>query len=160
MTSARSQASPNAYGLIGGAYNQIEPRKRMLSSMTPSIVFLDDGSVFATGSPGGSRIITTVLQLIVNVVDFDMNLAEAGSAPRFHHQWLPDTLQLERGFSRDTAGLLSARGQTIITANAMGSTQSVLYDGKTFHGASDPRRPGALSLGPPAKAAASRSAKK
>ena len=93
---------PNAYGLIGGAANAIEPAKRPLSSMTPTILFKDGRPFLATGSPGGSRIITTVLQIIMNLVDHGMNVAAATAAPRVHHQWLPDELRVERGLSPDT----------------------------------------------------------
>ena len=138
---------PNAYGLIGGAANAIEPRKRPLSSMTPTIVFKDGQPFLATGSPGGSRIITTTLQLILNMIDHDMNVAAATAAPRVHHQWLPDELRVEVGLSPDTVSLLAAKGQNVVIKNAMGSTQSVMRTDSGFYGASDPRRPGALTLG-------------
>jgi gamma-glutamyltranspeptidase/glutathione hydrolase len=140
---------PNAYGLLGEKANQIESGKRPLSSMTPVIV-LDDGKAwFATGSPGGSRIITTVLQMIVNVIDHGMNIAEAGAAPRMHHQWLPDVLQLESGFSPDTIDILEERGHEIAgTQWSMGSLQSVAYRDGVFRGASDPRRPNSASITP------------
>jgi gamma-glutamyltranspeptidase/glutathione hydrolase len=140
---------PNAYGLIGEKANEIASGKRPLSSMTPVIV-LDDGEAwFATGSPGGSRIITTVLQMIVNVIDHDMNIAEASAAPRMHHQWLPDVLQLESGFSPDTIRILEARGHEIAgTQWSMGSLQSVAYRDGIFRGASDPRRPNSASISP------------
>ncbi len=138
---------PNAYGLIGGAANAIEPRKRPLSSMTPTIVFKDGQPFLATGSPGGSRIITTTLQLILNMIDHDMNVAAATAAPRVHHQWLPDQLRVEVGLSPDTVSLLAAKGQNVVIKNAMGSTQSVMRTDSGFYGASDPRRPGALTLG-------------
>ncbi|HAT19045.1 MAG TPA: gamma-glutamyltransferase, partial [Verrucomicrobiales bacterium] len=93
---------PNAYGLIGGRHNAIEPGKRMLSSMTPTLLFKDDGTLVATGSPGGSRIINIVLQVVCNLADHGMNVATATHAPRFHHQWLPDQLGIERGLSPDT----------------------------------------------------------
>jgi gamma-glutamyltranspeptidase/glutathione hydrolase len=138
---------PNAYGLIGGEANAIEPRKRPLSSMTPTIVFKDGKPFLATGSPGGSRIITTTLQLIMNVIDHDMNIAAATAAPRIHHQWLPDELRVEVGLSPDTVRLLAAKGHNVVVKNAMGSTQSVMRTDAGLFGASDPRRPGALTLG-------------
>ncbi len=140
---------PNAYGLIGYTANEIEGGKRPLSSMTPAIV-LDDGKAwFATGSPGGSRIITTVLQMIVNVIDHGMNIAEAEAAPRMHHQWLPDVLQLESGFSPDTIRILETRGHDIAAAQwSMGSLQTVAWKDGVFRGSSDPRRPNAASLAP------------
>ena len=140
---------PNAYGLIGGRSNAIEPEKRMLSSMTPTLLFKEDGSVIATGSPGGSRIINIVLQLTCNLADHGMNLAEATTAPRFHHQWFPDELRIERGFSPDTIKLLEARGHKVRLGAAMGSTQTVAFGKGRFQGASDPRRRGALTIGLP-----------
>jgi len=138
---------PNAYGLLGGEANAIGPGKRPLSSMTPTIVFRDGKPLLATGSPGGSRIITTVLQLILNVVDHGMNIAAATAAPRIHHQWLPDEIRVESGLSPDTRRLLEARGHRLRIGNAMGSTQSIMRLSEGFMGASDPRRPGALTLG-------------
>ncbi len=138
---------PNAYGLIGGEANAIEPGKRPLSSMTPTIVFKDGKPWLATGSPGGSRIITTVLQVIMNMIDHGMNVAAASSAPRIHHQWLPDQLRVEVGLSPDTVSLLSAKGHDVVVMDAMGSTQSVMRTDAGFFGASDPRRPDALTLG-------------
>ena len=138
---------PNAYGLIGGAANAVEPGKRPLSSMTPTILFKDGRPFLATGSPGGSRIITTVLQVIMNMVDHGMNVAAATSAPRVHHQWLPDELRVEQGLSPDTVMALEALGHKVVVKNAMGSTQSIRRSEQGFHGASDPRRPGALTLG-------------
>ena len=138
---------PNAYGLVGGDANAVEAGKRPLSSMTPTIVFRDGKPVLATGSPGGSRIITTTLQVIMNMVDHGMNVAEATAAPRVHHQWLPDELRVEEGLSPDTLTLLAARGHQVVENNAMGSTQSVVRRDAGFFGASDPRVPGALTLG-------------
>jgi gamma-glutamyltranspeptidase/glutathione hydrolase len=138
---------PNAYGLIGGEANAIEAGKRPLSSMTPTIVLKDGKPLLATGSPGGSRIITTTLQLILNVIDHEMNIAAATAAPRVHHQWLPDELRVESGLSVDTLDLLIARGHKIVEKNAMGSTQSVMRTEGGFFGAADPRRPGALAAG-------------
>ena len=140
---------PNAFGLIGGEANEIDHGKRPLSSMTPLIV-LDDGDAwFATGSPGGSRIITTVLQMVVNVIDHGMNIAEAEAAPRMHHQWYPDVLQLESGFSPDTIRILEARGHEIAATQwSMGSLQTVAFKDGVFRGSSDPRRPNAASIAP------------
>ena len=138
---------PNAYGLIGGAANAIEAGKRPLSSMTPTIVFRDGEPWLATGSPGGSRIITTTLQVIMNMIDHGMNIAAATAAPRVHHQWLPDALRVEQGLSPDTLTLLEMKGHAIEVKNAMGSTQSIQRTDQGFYGASDPRRPGALTLG-------------
>jgi gamma-glutamyltranspeptidase/glutathione hydrolase len=140
---------PNAYGLLGGEANAVVAGKRPLSSMTPTIVFADGKPWFATGSPGGSRIITSVLQMIVNMIDHGMNLAAATAAPRMHHQWFPDVLQLESGFSSDTILLLEQRGHTVMDARySMGSLQSVGIVGGVFRGASDPRRPNGGSVAP------------
>ena len=140
---------PNAYGLIGEKANEIRSHKRPLSSMTPTIVFNGDRAWFATGSPGGSRIITTVLQMVVNVIDHEMNIAEADAAPRMHHQWLPDVLQLESGFSPDTIRILKDRGHEIAGSQwSMGSLQTVAYKDGVFRGSSDPRRPNSESIAP------------
>ncbi|AUM72932.1 gamma-glutamyltransferase [Paracoccus jeotgali] len=140
---------PNAYGLIGGDANAVEPGKRPLSSMTPTIVNKDGKVWLVTGSPGGARIITTVLQVIMNMIDHDMNVAEASTAARIHHQWLPDELRIEEGISLDTQRALQAKGHTISLDEVMGSTQSVMQDPESGYllGASDPRRAGAATVG-------------
>lgn len=140
----------NAYGLIGGEANAVAAGKRPLSSMSPTIVFSPDKHhvLLVTGSPGGSRIITTTLQLISNIIDHGMNIAEATQASRFHHQWLPDTLTLEKGFSVDTINLLEKRGHRIEHSRwAMGSTQSILRVDDGWTGYSDPRQSGSLTAG-------------
>ena len=104
---------PNAYGLIGGDANAVGPSKRPLSSMSPTIVLKDGKPFLVTGSPGGSRIITTTLQVIMNVIDHGMNVAEATYAPRVHHQWLPDELRIEEGLSPDTVRLLEQKGHKV-----------------------------------------------
>lgn len=140
--------TPNVYGLVGGEANAIQPGKRPLSSMSPTIVVKEGKTWLVTGSPGGSRIITTVLQMVVNSIDFGMNVAEATSAPRFHHQWLPDQLRVEKGFSPDTLKLLSAKGQNVEVLPAMGSTQSIMIGpDSTLYGASDPRTVDDLTAG-------------
>jgi len=138
---------PNAYGLIGGEFNAVAPEKRMLSSMSPTIVLKDGAPFLITGSPGGSRIITTTLQVIMNVIDHGMNMAAASNAFRIHHQWLPDEIRIEQGLSQDTIGILRQMGHTVAVKNAMGSTQSIMLKNGVFLGASDPRRTGALTLG-------------
>lgn len=139
---------PNAYGLIGNEKNAIAPNKRMLSSMTPTIVLKNQELFLVTGSPGGSRIITTVTQIISNVIDHNMTIAEATHAPRFHHQWWPDELRIEAtGFSTDTLTLLQAMGHRISPKRAMGATQSIMKVNGHWHGASDPRSPSGLTLG-------------
>jgi gamma-glutamyltranspeptidase/glutathione hydrolase len=138
---------PNAYGLIGGDANAVEPSKRPLSSMSPTIVLQDGKPFLVTGSPGGPRIITTTLQVIMNVIDHGMNIAEATHAPRIHHQWLPDELRIEEGLSPDTIALLEQKGHAIAVGAAMGSTQSIMVTEDGLFGSSDPRTPGALTLG-------------
>ncbi|MFP6746272.1 MAG: gamma-glutamyltransferase [Alphaproteobacteria bacterium] len=140
---------PNAFGLIGGEANAIQGGKRPLSSMTPTILFKDGKPLLATGTPGGSRIITMVLQVLLNVIDHGMNIAEATAARRVHHQWLPDKLFVEPGLSPDTLAILRRRGHIVTPSRAAGSVQSVMRaaNGAGFLGASDPRRPGALTAG-------------
>ena len=140
---------PNAYGLVGGDANAVQAGKRPLSSMTPTIVNKDGEVWLVTGSPGGARIITTVLQVVMNMIDHDMNVAEASAAPRIHHQWLPDQLRIEEGISLDTQRALQAKGHVLSLEEVMGSTQSVMRDPETgfLLGASDPRRAGAATVG-------------
>jgi gamma-glutamyltranspeptidase/glutathione hydrolase len=138
---------PNAYGLTGGEYNALAPGKRMLSSMTPTIVLKDGKPFLITGSVGGSLIITTVLQIMTNVIDFGMNVSEATNAVRVHHQWLPDELRIERGLSPDTVRLLREMGYEVVTGDTMGSAQSIVKIGDFIYGAADPRRPGGFAGG-------------
>ncbi len=138
---------PNAFGMLGGEANAIEADKRPLSSMTPVIVFAEDEAWLATGSPGGSRIITSVLQMLVNVIDHQMNIAAATAVPRMHHQWYPDVLSLEQGYSPDTIRLLKSKGHEIREGSfTIGSLQSVALRNGVFRGASDTRRPSAGSV--------------
>ncbi|HEY7647139.1 MAG TPA: gamma-glutamyltransferase [Hyphomicrobiales bacterium] len=138
--------APNAYDLIGGDANAIAPKKRPLSSMTPTIVMKNGEPIIATGSPGGSTIITVVLQELLNVIDFDMNIAEATAAPRIHHQWQPDEVTTERGISPDTLRILEARGFILpkeadgaVTTSVLGRTNSVMRQNGYFLGSADPR---------------------
>ena len=135
-------------GMSGGVHNTIAPLKRPLSSMTPTVVTRDGEPFMVTGSVGGGRIITGTLQVVMNVVDHGMNVAEAVSLPRFHHQWVPDELRLERGFSGDTVRLLEGRGHRVVTGDAMGSSQSITYEDGVFYGASDPRTSSGYAKGP------------
>lgn len=139
---------PNAYGLLGDDANSISANKRPLSSMTPTIVFREGKPFLVTGSPGGSHIITTVLQMLVNVVDHGMNIADAASAPRMHHQWYPDELLLESGFSPDTVRELQRRGHNVKITPALGILQSVGFREGTYQGWSDIRGPSNGSVGP------------
>lgn len=133
---------PNYYGLVQGEANAIAPGKRPLSSMTPTILARDGRLYMVLGSPGGPRIITTVLQVIVNVLDFGMNIREAVDWPRFHHQWLPDKLYMEPGFSPDTRALLAARGFILEPARSIGEVAAVLVEGGWLQGAADSRAEG------------------
>jgi len=142
---------PNAYGLIGAEANAIEGGKRPLSSMTPTFVFKDGKPLMVIGSPGGSRIITTVLQVVINVLDHRMNIADAVHAPRMHHQWLPDRVFMEPGFSRDSQALLQQRGHSTQQVRTMGSVQAIMWQDGYFLGASDPRRPDAAAARPQVK---------
>nr|WP_275659340.1 gamma-glutamyltransferase [Shewanella insulae] len=138
---------PNGYGLIGGDANAVEGGKRPLSSMSPTIVMKDGKPFIVTGSPGGSRIINTTLQIIMNVIDHGLNIAEASYSSRVHQQWLPDELRVEKSLNRDTISLLEARGHKVSVKDAMGSTQSIMITGEGIFGASDPRRAGSAAAG-------------
>lgn len=144
---AAKPGAKNAYGLVGGQANAVAPRARPLSSMTPTFVFRDGKLLLVTGSPGGSRIISTVLQVIVNVLDFRMNLAEAVAAPRIHHQWQPDVLLAEEGISPDTLRLLERRGHKLKVGGTSGSANSVMALEGVLAGASDTRQRGTLAEG-------------
>ena len=139
--------TPNGFGLIGGSANAVAAYKRPLSSMTPTMVLKDGEPYIVTGSPGGSRIITTTLQILTNVIDHKMNIAEATSAPRIHHQWWPDEIRTERNLSVDTVRLLEQLGHTVVKKPTMGSTQSIMVTDQGLYGASDKRRDGALTAG-------------
>ena len=138
---------PDAFGLMGSADNQIAAGRRPVSSMTPIIVLRDGRPFLLTGSPGGSRIITTNLQLLVNVLEHGMNIADATARPRMHHQWYPDRLQVESGVSPDAIRMLRARGHDVQFSAGMGSLQTVMFSDGIFYGYADPRRPGAMALG-------------
>jgi len=139
----------NAYGLVQGAANAIAPGKRPLSSMTPTLVFRADARPWlATGSPGGSRIITTVLQVLLNRMVHGLNLASAVASPRVHSQLWPDQISVEQGLSPDTIRLLDGMGHRVVVTAAMGSANSVevLREGGSLGGA-DPRRLDAAAVG-------------
>lgn len=139
-----------ASGLIGTEPNLAAPGKRMLSSMTPTILARDGRLAMVTGSPGGRTIINTVLHTILNVVDFEMNIQEAVDAPRFHHQWLPDVVTYERfGLSPDTVALLETRGHSLTTRGRQGTAQSIFYDSENdvLAGAADRRWAGSVAAG-------------
>jgi gamma-glutamyltranspeptidase / glutathione hydrolase len=137
--------APNMFGLTGGTANAVAPGKRMLSSMTPTIVSREGQPVLVVGTPGGSRIITTVLQVVLNVLEFGMDVRQAVDAPRFHHQWSPDEVVLEdRAFPADVITALTARGHQIRTSSDMGDVQAIAIDPATGvrSGAADPRHDG------------------
>jgi gamma-glutamyltranspeptidase/glutathione hydrolase len=144
---AAAPGVPNAYGLVGGAANAPGPRRRPLSSMAPTMVFRDGALVLVTGSPGGSRIITIVAQIILDVLDRGMSIAEATAAPRIHHQGRPDELQVERGMSIDTIALLEAKGHKVRIRDAWGSAQSIFRLPGLLLGAADTRQRGTLAEG-------------
>jgi len=137
----------NAYGLVGFEANLPGPGKRPLSSMAPTIVLKDNKPVLVTGSPGGSRIISTVLQVIVNVLDYGMNVAAAVDAPRLHHQWLPDEVRIERGFADDTIAELKAKGHHVVEPLGQTSANSIAVTDYGLLGAPDPRSRGAEAAG-------------
>jgi gamma-glutamyltranspeptidase/glutathione hydrolase len=137
----------NAFGLVGFEANLPGPGKRPLSSMTPTIVLKDGKPVLLTGSPGGSRIISAVLQVIVDVLDYHMDVAAAVAAPRLHNQWLPDEVRVERGFSDDTLAALSAMGHHVVEPLGQTSANSIAVTDHGLLGAPDPRTRGAEAAG-------------
>ncbi len=139
--------APNGFGLLGGEANAIAPGKRMLSSMTPTLVLKDGRVHMVTGSPGGSRIITTVLHVILNVLDHGMNIADATNAVRIHHQWMPDEITYEKGLSEDTVRSLTGMGYTLGRPRSMGVTQSIMRVGDHWEGAADMRGSSSLAEG-------------
>lgn len=137
----------NAYGLVGFEANLPGPGKRPLSSMTPTIVLKDGKVVLVAGSPGGSRIISTVLQVVVNVLDYGMNVAAAVDAPRLHHQWLPDEVRVEQGFAQSMLDELKAKGHRIVTPMGQTSANSIAVTANGIEGGPDPRTRGAEAAG-------------
>lgn len=133
--------TPNMYGLVGGKANAIEPSKRMLSSMTPSILEKDGKLFMVVGTPGGSTIITSVFQTILNVIDFNMTMQEAVTAPRFHHQWLPDQVDYEpKAISINVREALQEKGYNLKERKPYGRVDGILVNpDKTYQGGADPR---------------------
>lgn len=139
---------PDANGNISGKANAQEPHKRPRSSMTPTIVFKDDKPFLVTGSPGGGTIINTVFQTVMNVIEFDMNVAAASSKPRINHQWMPDMTTIEAGVSQDTLNILEGMGHKFNAGRrTLGSTNSIVYSDGWFYGAHDPRSMNAATIG-------------
>ena len=134
---------PNGYGLVQGEANAVSAGSRPLSSMTPTLVFKEGKPWVATGSPGGSRIITAVTQTLLNLMAFDMTLGMATSSPRIHHQWMPDMAMVEPGISEDTIRILEKSKHKILRSNStIGRVNSVQIEDGWFYGYADPRRPG------------------
>ncbi|MDG1020856.1 MAG: gamma-glutamyltransferase [Emcibacteraceae bacterium] len=141
---------PDAFGLLGSENNMINAFRRPVSSMSPVLVSKDGNPYFMTGSPGGSKIISANMQMVLNVLEYGMNIGDAAVVPRIHHQWYPEELLLESGISPDTIKLLRKKGHKInFTRNSsvMGSLQTVMSKDGQFYGYSDPRRPGAGAVG-------------
>lgn len=141
---AAKPGTPNMFGLVQGEANAIQPGKRPLSSMTPTMVLRNGKVHMLLGAPGGSRIITAVLQVMLNVIDFGMNIQEAIDAARIHHQWKPDRLDIEKGISPDTIALLKARGHYIEEAKpvVIARVEAILIDGGWLQGGQDGRGSG------------------
>jgi gamma-glutamyltranspeptidase/glutathione hydrolase len=141
---ATAPGKPNMYGLVQGEANAIQPGKRMLSAMTPSVVLDPRGELFlVVGTPGGPRIITMVYHVISNVIDHGLSLAEAVTAPRLHHQALPDTIRLERnGFSLSTIEALRKMGHVVVEGTPWGDIEAIIRTASGWQGVSDPRRGG------------------
>lgn len=137
----------NAYGLVGYDANLPGPGKRPLSSMAPTIVLKEGKPFLITGSPGGSRIITAVLQIIVNAIDFHMPIEQAVSTPRLHHQWQPDEVYVEPGFAPDVLEALAKRGHNIVPTPSYSSTNSIEVTSDGYIGAADRRTRGSLAAG-------------
>ena len=144
---AAAPGIPNQFGLLGGDANKIEPYKRPLSSMTPTIIFFQDKPYLITGSPGGSRIITTVLQMILNVIEFEMEVSDATVQPRIHHQWKPDVLGLEKGFNSSVIELLMRSPQKLYVHSPGTSLESIVLKNSYHYGFGDTRRPDSLAKG-------------
>jgi gamma-glutamyltranspeptidase/glutathione hydrolase len=140
---AAQPGAPNMFGLIQGEANAIAARKRPLSAMTPTIVLKDGKLLMALGAPGGPRIISGVLQVILNVIDFKMGVQQAVDQPRLHHQWMPDRLLLEPGFSPDTRALLEKRGHTLGAINSVASVEAILVEPPRSRPVSDATTTGA-----------------
>lgn len=136
--------SPNLFGLVQGEANSIAPGRRPLSSMVPTIVLKDGKPFLVLGAPGGSRIITAVLQVLLNVIDFGMNIQEAIDFPRVHHQWKPDRLDIERGISPDTIALLKKDGYNIEEAKpvVIARVEAILLGDGWLQGGHDERGSG------------------
>ena len=134
---------PNQFGLLGSEANAIEPGKRMLSSMTPTIVLKENEPYLVVGSPGGSTIMTVVLQVILNCIDFGMSIRDANDAPRIHHQWYPDEIWYEKfGLSNDVMENMQRKGHIFAKkTRTLGLVEGIMIDKKAgiISGATDKR---------------------
>lgn len=130
---------PNMYGAVGGEANAIAPGKRMLSSMTPSLILKNKKPFVVVGTPGGTTIPTSVFQTIVDIIDFNMTASQAVNSPKFHHQWLPDEVDVEPDFPQGTQKLLTAKGYTFKNIGAIGRTEVIKITGKGLEAAADIR---------------------
>ena len=142
--------APNSFGLVQGAANDVRGGKRPLSSMSPTVVLKDSKLFMVTGSPGGSTIISTVMESVINVVDFGMNIQQAVDAPRLHEQGLPDVVMVEPGYLNPASqSALSAMGYKFLTRPSWGADEAILIDPSTGarEGANDHRRPAGLAAG-------------
>jgi gamma-glutamyltranspeptidase/glutathione hydrolase len=130
---------PNMYGAVGNEKNAIAPGKRMLSSMTPTIVLKGGRPLLVTGTPGGTTIPTSVLQTLVNVIDYKLSPEEAVNRPKFHHQWLPDLVYVEKDFDSGTVKALEKMGYVLKKREAIGRTELIMIRGKELIGVADKR---------------------
>jgi gamma-glutamyltranspeptidase/glutathione hydrolase len=144
---AAKPGSPNMFGLVQGEANAIQPGKRPLSSMTPTIVLKNGKPYLVLGAPGGATIINGVLEVMLNVLDFGMNVQDAIDWPRFHHQWKPDKLFVERGVSPDTKRLLENMGYELKGTGGVGRVEAILIDNGWLQGGSDGRAPDGKAAG-------------
>jgi len=144
---AAKPGAPNAFGLVGGSANAPAAGKKPLSSMTPTIVLKNGRLFLVTGSPGGSRIITTLVNVLVNLIDYNMNIAAATAAPRLHHQWRPDEVRAEPGIKQEIISVLQSRGNKVVRSEPWGSANSILVTKDGLSAAADPRSRGSLAAG-------------
>ena len=142
-----SPGIPNQFGLLGAEANKIQPKKRPLSSMTPTIVMKENELFFTTGSPGGSRIISAVLQSILNIIDFEMNLEEANRSKRIHHQWQPDILQIEFSLNDNIKQQLFNLNYKVKVIDPATCLQTIMFKDGKYYGYGDFRRPDAFASG-------------
>jgi gamma-glutamyltranspeptidase/glutathione hydrolase len=134
-------ASGNVYGLVGNEANSLQPKKRPLSSMAPTVILRGERPEIVVGAAGGPRIISAILQVILNVIDFQMPVKEAVVAPRIHHQWMPDNLIVEADIATDTKKALERRGHNVRERGVVGVAQAIVAEKGKTNGVADPRKP-------------------